>query len=69
VLINGVQMRNTLLQMSDHKQYWSLLLSLILIRIKGVITKRFSGGFGTLCGIDVIAVFGFGGDLCYVKEK
>jgi len=46
------------------------LLSVILIRVRGVVAKRFSGSFGTgnssLCGIDVIAVFGFGGDPYYV---
>jgi hypothetical protein len=46
------------------------LLSVILIGIRGVIAKRFSGGFGTgnssLWGVDVIAVFGFGGDPYYV---
>ena len=63
-------MRNSLLQMSHHKQHCPLLAVCDLNQNQRGVIKRFSGGFGTgnssLCGIDFIAMFGFGGDAYFV---
>jgi hypothetical protein len=44
-VINGVQINN-LLQMSDRNQRFLFLLPVIFIRIRFVIAKRLSRGFG-----------------------